>query len=184
MAIYGISRIIVGNSHYIWPAQITQSYVGDCPANTVDCQTLQILLTKTYNRRFLANPTDKYARQWSSSPLAWSSTGSHICQLDLLGIADYIVFANRICNVCAILPPRLWQVGIIEHLLGPRFGTNVANPIAEDDIIGDAEQIQLTNMRASGAPSRRRGVSLASIFVSWICEESPIIGLCQWDLQR
>ena len=32
-----------------------------------------------------------------------------------------------------------------------RYGTKVANPIAEDDIIGDAEQIQVT--------------------VSWICEE-------------
>ena len=27
--------------------------------------------------------------------------GLHICQLDLLGIADYIVFVDRICNVCA-----------------------------------------------------------------------------------
>ena len=59
------------------------------------------------------------------------------------------------------------------------FGTNVANLTDEDDIIGDSEKIQLTNMRASGAPSRRRGASLASIFVSWICKESPIIGLCQ-----
>ena len=60
-----------------------------------------------------------------------------------------------------------------------QFGTKVANPIDEDNIIGDAEQIQLTNMRASGAPSRRQGAPLASIFVSWICEESPIIGLHQ-----
>ena len=102
-SIYGVGRTIVGPSLYIWPAQITQSYAGDCPSNTVDCQTLQISLTKTYNRRFLANPTDKYARQWSSSPPAWSSTGSHICQLDLLGIADYIVFGSEICNVCANL---------------------------------------------------------------------------------
>ena len=28
-------------------------------------------------------------------------TGLHICQLDLLGISDYIVFVDRICNVCA-----------------------------------------------------------------------------------
>ena len=27
--------------------------------------------------------------------------GSHICQFDLLGIADRIVFVDRICNVCA-----------------------------------------------------------------------------------
>ena len=56
-------------------------------------------------------------------------------------------------------------------------GKNVENPIDEDDIIGDAEQIQLTNMPASGAPSGRRGAPLASIFFSLICEVSPIIGL-------
>ena len=37
------------------------------------------------------------------SPPDWSSTGLHIGQLDLLGIADYIVFVNRISNVCAKL---------------------------------------------------------------------------------
>ena len=63
--------------------------------------------------------------------------------------------------------------------LAPKFGTNVANPIDEDNINGDAEQIQLTNVRASGAPSRRQGAPLASLFASWICEESPIIDLCQ-----
>ena len=98
-SIYGVRRTIVAPSFYIWPAQIPQLYGGDCPANTVDC----LRLTKTYNRPFLANPTDKYARQWSSLPPAWSSTGSHICQLDFLGIAVYIVFINRICNVCAKL---------------------------------------------------------------------------------
>ena len=88
---------------YIWPPQITQLYGGDCPANTIDCLTLQILFIKIYNRRFLANPTDKYARQWSSLPPACSSTGSHICHLDLRGIADYIVFVKRICDIYANL---------------------------------------------------------------------------------
>ena len=126
------------------------------------------------------------------------------------------------------------------------IGTNVANPIDKDDIIGDAEQIQLTNMQASAVELRARGEelyctysgehisqfdlqgisdfrslligfatldntvdwqkhcnsyqlrqynrrcqvntavkyasqcsALASIFVSWICEESLIIGLCR-----
>ena len=40
------------------------------------------------------------------------------------------------------------------------FGTNVANPIDEDNIIGDAEQIQLTNMRASAVELRARGEEL------------------------
>ena len=59
------------------------------------------------------------------------------------------------------------------------IGTNVANLNDKDKIIGNSEQMQLTNMRASGAPSQRRGDPLASIFVSWICEELLIIGLCQ-----
>ena len=101
--IYGFSRTIVAPSLYIWPEQITQSYGGDCPGNTMDWLTVQILLTKTQNRRFLANPTDKYASQWSSLPPAWSSTGMHICHLNLLGIADYNFFVSRICNVCASL---------------------------------------------------------------------------------
>ena len=32
-AIDGVRRTIVGPSLYIWPAQITQSYAGDCPSN-------------------------------------------------------------------------------------------------------------------------------------------------------
>ena len=44
---------------------------------------------KQYNWRFRANPTDKYASQWSSEAEPRSFTGEHICQLDLQGIADY-----------------------------------------------------------------------------------------------
>ena len=40
-----------------------------------------------------------------------------------------------------------------------------------DHIIDDFEKIQLSNMRAFGAPSRRQGAPLACIFVSWICQE-------------
>ena len=54
------------------------------------------------------------------------------------------------------------------------ISTNVANPINKDDINGDAEEIQLTNMQASEAPRRWRGASLASIFVSWICKAQLI----------
>ena len=62
--------------------------------------------------------------------------------------------------------------------------TNVAGPGDEDDIIGCSEQIQLTNMRASGAPKRSQGAPLARIFVSWICGELPIMGICQLVLQH
>ena len=40
------------------------------------------------------------------------------------------------------------------------FGTNVASPADKDVKFNCAKQIQLTNMRASEAPSRRRGASL------------------------
>ena len=38
-----------------------------------------------------------------ASGLKLHGTDSHICQFDLLGIADYIVFVDRICHVFAIL---------------------------------------------------------------------------------
>ena len=50
------------------------------------------------------------------------------------------------------------------------FGTNVASPADEEGVIDCAEQIQLTEMQASEAPSSRQGASLASIFDSWLCE--------------
>ena len=42
---------------------------------------------RQYNRRCRANPTDKYASQWSSKPEARSSNDKHIWQLDLQEIA-------------------------------------------------------------------------------------------------
>ena len=57
-----------------------------------------------------------------------------------------------------------------------QIGTNVANLTDKDDIISDSEQIQVINVQASGALSGRRGAPLACMNVSWICEESPIIG--------
>ena len=64
------------------------------------------------------------------------------------------------------------------------ISTNLANPINKDDINGDAEEIQLTNMQASAVqwsskPEARSSTSLASIFLGLICEELPIIGLCR-----
>ena len=54
------------------------------------------------------------------------------------------------------------------------IGTNVANPIDEDDIIGNAEKIQLTNMQASAVELRARGEELH-------CTGEHI---CQLDLQE
>ena len=64
------------------------------------------------------------------------------------------------------------------------FSTNVAGPGDEDNINDRSEQIQLTNMQASGAPRQSRGAPLATIFVSWICQEQLIIDLCHLVLQR
>ena len=64
------------------------------------------------------------------------------------------------------------------------IGTNVASPADKDGVINHAEQIQLTNMQASEAPSWRRGASLASIFVNRIWEAQLITGLCQLVMRR
>ena len=104
--IYRVSRTIVAPSFYIWPIQITQSYGGDCPANTVNYLTLQILLTKTYNRRFRTNKTDKYAGQCSGDPRLW--LGAPLHRLAYLSVRfarhrrSYCLF-DRICNVCTKL---------------------------------------------------------------------------------
>ena len=46
-------------------------------------------------------------------------------------------------------------------------GTHIANPIDKEDIIGDAEQIQLTNMRASTVDVRARGKELQCTALHW-----------------
>ena len=58
-------------------------------------------------------------------------------------------------------------------------GTNVASTADKYGVINCAEQTQVTNIRASEAQSRRRGASLASIFVGWICKAQLITSLFQ-----
>ena len=82
------------------------TYEGDCPANTVDCLTLQMLSAKTYNRRFLANPTDKYARQCSGAPRLWLGAPLHWLAFLLVGFARHrrlYCLSDGICNVCQTL---------------------------------------------------------------------------------
>ena len=102
--IYGVSRTIVVPSLSISLVQITQSYGGDCPANKVDCVTLEILSTGTYNRRFLENQTNKYARHCSGAPRLWLRAQQHCLAYFSVGFPRhrrlYCLF-NRICNVCA-----------------------------------------------------------------------------------
>ena len=74
------STVLEGHSLYIWPAQIIQSYTGECPSNSVECLLSHHQLTKTYNRLSLANPTNRKARHWSSLPAAQNFTGSHFRQ--------------------------------------------------------------------------------------------------------
>ena len=62
--------------------------------------------------------------------------------------------------------------------------TLVASLADKDSVVICAEHIQLTNMQASEALSRRRGASLESIFVSWICRAQLITGLCQLVMRR
>ena len=67
-----------------------------------------------------------------------------------------------------------WKIGCLTfYCRATTIGTNVANPIDEDDIIGDAEPIQLINMLASAVELRARGKELH-------CTGEHI---CQLDLQ-
>ena len=91
---------------YIWPdiPRLVligiQSYLGRFSSTHIECLMSHHQLTKTCNQLWLANSTDKYACQWSSSHPPRSFTGTHICQLDLLGTVDYTVFVSWWCNVC------------------------------------------------------------------------------------
>ena len=67
----------------IWLAKNIQLYAKKCPFNSVYRLTFQDQLMKTYNRLFHVNPTDQYARQWSSSDPPRSSSGLHIFQMEL-----------------------------------------------------------------------------------------------------
>ena len=104
--IYSVSRTIVAPSLIIWPVQITQSYGGYCPANTVDCIKLQILLAQTYYQLFLANPTNKFDHQCSEAPCLWLEAPLHWLTYLSVGFAWHRRLyrpCDRICNVCAIL---------------------------------------------------------------------------------
>ena len=47
---------------------------------------------------------------------------------------------------------KVWNMGAyVWNRVAHKFGTNVAGPGDEDDMIGYSEQIQLANMQASGA---------------------------------
>ena len=128
---YGVSRTFVAPSLYIWPVQITQSYRNDCPANTVPYpkrpiigNSLQIQLT-----HMLASAVELLA---SGSEL--HCTGSHICQLDLLAIADYIIFSIWfatfvpiccvLCPICCELKfPYVWPNMFCPNPPGPTGGS-------------------------------------------------------------
>ena len=104
--IYGVSITIVAPSLYIGPVQITQSYEGDCPANTVDCLILQIQSAKTYDRRSHANPNDKYACQCILGPCLWLGTPLHWLTYLSVRFAQHCRLywlCYRICNICANL---------------------------------------------------------------------------------
>ena len=114
--IHSVSRTTVAPSLYNWPVQITQLYGGDCPANTVDCLTLQILSAKTNNLRFLANPTDKYARQCIWAPRLWLGGPLHWLPYLSVGFA-------RHCRLSCVL---VFAIGFATFLqnFGPSFPFN------------------------------------------------------------
>ena len=73
--------------------------------NYLDCLTLQILSTKTYNRRFLPNPTDKCARQCSGARRLWLEAPLHWLAYLSVGFAQHhrlYRLCGTICNIGAI----------------------------------------------------------------------------------
>ena len=91
--------------------------------------------------------------------------------------------AQHLLAECHLLVDEVESL-IRYHRLLDETGTYVASPADKDGVHNCVEQIQLTNVRASEAPRRRRGASLVSIFVSWICETELIAGLCQLVMRR
>ena len=63
-------------------------------------------------------------------------------------------------------------------------GTNIASSPDEDGIISCSKPSRLTEIQASGAPSRSLGAQLASISVRQVCEEHSLISLCQLEMRR
>ena len=59
------------------------------------------------------------------------------------------------------------------------IGTSVSSLADKDGVVDCAEQIQLTEIQASEASSRRRGALLAIISVSRICKKLSLTGLGQ-----
>ena len=80
------SMLLAVVSLFNGPAQINQSSAGGFPSNRIECLTSYHQLTNTCNKLCLANPTDKYACQWSSLPPDRSFTGLHIriCSAQLI----------------------------------------------------------------------------------------------------
>ena len=95
------STLMAVISLFDWPTQIIQSSAGGFPSNHVECLTSHNQPTKTRNQLSLANTNNKHTRQPSSSPVAWSSAGSHTCQPEPSGTADHTVFVSRWCNACS-----------------------------------------------------------------------------------
>ena len=60
-------------SLYNWPAEYIQTSSGDCPFNSVECQTSHRPVMKTYKRRFLASLTECSPEELfgSASELLW-----------------------------------------------------------------------------------------------------------------
>ena len=78
------STVFGRHSLFNWPAQIIQSYAGECLSNFVDCLMLQGQVTKTYNQLFLANPTDQYAHRWKQGGPVDLKDNSHEDSLHLI----------------------------------------------------------------------------------------------------
>ena len=105
LSIYGFSRTIVAPSLYSCTDYLILWRWLSCQHHRLS-RMLQILSEKTYNRRFLANPTDKYAHQCSGAPSVWLGAPLHWLAYLSVGNTRHrrlYRLCDRIFNVCATL---------------------------------------------------------------------------------
>ena len=169
-------------------------YTVQCKLNTLDIttgQTLQHRPAKMVFSSVLSNSDWQWTMElragWRGVPLSTDSSsykqqlkiGLHwllVWHLTFSG-AGRMITCRRLNILCRVNTKGKWQIQ-------QRMEQTLHHQLTKTVPINCAEQIQLTNMRAIEAPSRRRGASLASIFISWICKAQMIPGLCQLVMQR